>query len=212
MNRHLNVELLDYLQQNKKYGQTSWPFQIDKTEPWAYMDDVFTPEQCNTIIEVGKNQCLERAITGGSGQQVSDDKIRKSRTSWLSPAEGNEWIFQKITDVAITLNERFFKFDLWGLAEGIQFTEYQAPGGHYKPHIDSMYNGKIRKLSISVQLSNPDTYDGGDFVLNNGDEICLPRKQGIALAFPSYSLHGIKPVTNGTRYSLVAWITGPAFK
>lgn len=212
MARHHKVELLDYLQQNKKYGQSSWPFVVDKTEPWAYMDDVFTPAQCQTIIQIGKNQCLDRAVTGGAGKQISDDEIRKSRTSWLSPAEGNEWIFQKMTDVVMNLNERFFKFDLWGFAEGIQFTEYQSPGGHYKPHIDSMYNGKIRKLSISVQLTDPNAYKGGDFVLNNGDEVYLPRKQGTALVFPSYSLHGVKPVTEGIRYSLVAWITGPAFK
>ena len=40
----------------------------------------------------------------------------------------------------------------------------------------------------------------------------MSRKQGTAIAFPSYVLHGVKPVTTGTRYSLVAWITGPEFK
>jgi len=212
LNRHLEVKLLDYLQKDKQHGQTIWPFHVDKIEPWAYLNAAFTPAQCKTIIEIGKNQTLDTAITGGSGNQVQDDAIRKSRTSWISPANGNEWIFQRMTDVVMNLNEQFFKFDLWGFGEGFQFTEYQSPGGHYKPHIDCMYNGRIRKLSVVCQLTDPAEYEGGELIVNNGDEIILPKDQGTVLVFPSYSLHGVKPVTSGTRYSLVAWLTGPAFK
>jgi PKHD-type hydroxylase len=210
--RHFKPEILDYLQKEKQHGQTIWPFHTDKIEPWAFMNDTFTPAQCKTIIEIGKNQILDVAITGGFGNQVQDDKVRKSRTSWISPANGNEWIFQRMTDVVMHLNEQFFKFDLWGFGEGFQFTEYQAPGGHYKPHIDCMYNGRIRKLSVVCQLTDPNEYEGGELVVNNGNEVVLPKDQGTVLVFPSYSLHGVKPVISGTRYSLVAWLTGPAFK
>jgi PKHD-type hydroxylase len=204
--RHLQPDLLDYLQEKKKCGQASWFFQTDRIEPFAYAE-IFTPAQCKTIIQIGKNAILDTATVFNG-----DSLCRKSRTSWLSPADGNEWIFQKLTDTAMFLNDRFFKFDLLGFAEGIQFTEYESPGGKYDPHVDSMYNGKIRKLSISVQLSDENEYEGGDVICNYGNEVVMPRTQGTALAFPSYALHGVKPVTKGTRYSLVAWITGPQFK
>lgn len=207
--RHLTVNLLDYLHKEKKFGSASWLFQSDNIERFAYAQ-TFTPAQCKTIIQIGRNAILERAMIGVS--PTHDNSIRKSNTSWLSPSEGNEWIFQKLTDTAIYLNDSFFNFDLLGFAEGIQFTEYESPGGKYDPHVDSMYNGNIRKLSISVQLSDENDYEGGDVICNYGEELVMPRTQGTALAFPSYALHGVKPVTKGTRYSLVAWITGPKFK
>lgn len=210
MSRLLKVGLLDNLQKNKKYHSTTWPFQSDQIESWAYANNVFTPTQCETIIKIGKNANLQEAYTSMS--PVYDKSIRNSNVSWLSPDQGNEWIFQKMTDVVLSLNSQYFKFDLWGFAEGIQFTEYTSPGGKYNPHIDCMYKGRIRKLSISVQLSDPNDYEGGDFTINTGNEIILPREQGIGLVFPSYVLHGVKPVTSGTRYSLVAWVTGPVFK
>ena len=210
--RHLKPTLLDYLHTKKKYGQTLWCFKNDKTESFAFQDNVFTKRQCETIIKIGKNSVLEEAVVGNYADQRKDENCRKSKTSWLSPANGNEWIFQKLTDSILLLNNNFFNFDLWGLAEGIQFTEYEAPNGKYDPHIDCIHNGGIRKLSISVQLSGENDYEGGDVIINTGNEVSMSRKQGTAIAFPSYVLHGVKPVTTGTRYSLVAWITGPEFK
>lgn len=209
--RHLQPNLLDYLQEKKKYGQTSWPFKTHSIQTFAYSNEIFTPNQCKTIIQIGKNAILEKALVSNNGGS-SGETIRKSNTSWLSPSDGNEWIFQRLTDSAISLNERFFNFDLFGFAEGIQFTEYESPGGKYEPHVDCMLDGKIRKLSISVQLSEENDYEGGDVFCNYGKETVMPRTQGTMLAFPSYALHGVKPVTKGTRYSLVAWITGPQFK
>jgi PKHD-type hydroxylase len=212
MTRHHKIELLDFLHEEKNVKPSTWPFNVDNIEPWAFMQNVFTPAQCQTIITIGKNLNLEKAATGLNKNVNQNDLTRKSQTSWLSSANGNEWIFQQMTQVAQSLNQQFFNFDLWGFAEGLQFTEYQAPSDHYSWHTDNMYKGPIRKLSMSVQLSDPDDYEGGELVINNGTEMELPKAQGCAYAFPSYSLHGVKPVTKGVRYSLVAWITGPAFK
>ena len=170
--RHLQPDLLDYLQEKEISGQSSWLFTEHKIEPFVYVDKLFTPSQCKTIIQIGKNAVLDKALVGGENQD--DVSFRKSRTSWISPIYGNRWIFH--------------------------------------PHIDFMYGGKIRKLTISVQLSDENDYEGGDLVCNYGGEMILPRGQGAAIAYPSYALHGVKPVTKGTRYSLVIWITGPQFK
>jgi PKHD-type hydroxylase len=206
--RHLQPDLLDYLQEKKKYGQASWLFSTNRIEPFAYVE-TFNAAQCRTIIQIGKNATLEKS---NIASETYNESVRKSNTSWLSPSHGNEWIFQQLTQAAMFMNEKFFKFDLLGFAEGIQFVEYESPGGKYDPHVDCMYDGNIRKLSISVQLSDGNDYEGGDVTCNYGNELVMPRTQGTALAFPSYALHGVKPVTKGTRYSLVAWITGPQFK
>ena len=68
-----------------------------------------------------------------------------------------------------------------------------------------------RKLSVTVQLTNPVNYDGGDFIFTKG--IITPsqielKQQGTILIFPSFIYHKILPVTRGTRYSLVGWYEG----
>lgn len=203
----MEPKLLDCLQEKNKVGQSAWLFATDKIEPFVYVDKVFTPAQCEAIIQIGKNAILDTATVSNG-----DTLCRKSRSSWLSPEEGNKWIFQNLADTIIYINSQFFKFDILGFAEGIQFAEYKSPDGKYDPHVDCAYNEKIRKLSISVQLSDENDYEGGNFICNYGTEMVMPRTQGTVIAFPSYALHGVKPVTKGTRYSLVAWVTGPQFK
>ena len=97
----------------------------------------------------------------------------------------------------------------------VQFTAYDSEEkGFYGKHIDMMYKSNgTRKLSMSVQLSEPEDYEGGSLLLYTGEEpLTLPKSRGTALFFPSYSLHEVTPVTKGLRYSLVAWFLGPRFK
>ena len=112
-------------------------------------------------------------------------------------------------------NDKFFQFDLWGMTEGLQFTEYSAPDGQYDYHTDSMYNSNIRKLSASIQLSNPNDYEGGDLRLYNQNETIdadAIRQQGTVVMFPSFIEHQAEKVTKGKRYSLAAWWDGPCWR
>jgi PKHD-type hydroxylase len=102
---------------------------------------------------------------------------------------------------------------LFGFTEALQFTEYQAPDGHYAYHMDKVPHGTIRKLSIVVQLTDEDSYAGGDFEILDGTyPEKLPRTRGMLLMFPSYTMHKVNPVTDGIRNSLVGWISGNNFK
>ena len=122
-------------------------------------------------------------------------------------------IFEKICFVSKELNQRYFNFDIFGAIEGIQFTTYQSPSGNYGKHTDNGHGSTIRKLSISIQLSDPNSYIGGELCLyNNENPIIMPKKQGQVIMFPSYVLHEVKPVTKGERISLVVWLTGKQFK
>lgn len=189
---------------------TVWPFQLDYVEDWAYFKGAFTPEECGKIIEIGNARIIDKSRI--RGDEVAND-IRDSKNSWILPSDDSNWIFRRVTDVIVDLNSKFFKFDLYGFIEGFQFTRYDAPGGKYDQHIDRGLNTWTRKLSFTLQLSDPKDYVGGDLELYYGKEPTVPTKeQGFVTVFPSYVLHRVTPVTKGTRYSLVAWITGPSFK
>jgi PKHD-type hydroxylase len=195
----------------------AWPFIMDTTEYWAYWDNVFTPEECQQIIALGNSKIAEEASfiknTSEGQEQLKADNIRDSDIVWLYAADNMSWAFSRLTDIITSINSQYFNFDLFGFVEGFQFTRYDAPAGNYGKHIDKVFQGPIRKLSITIQLSDPDDYEGGDLLLHYGfDPITAPREQAKLVAFPSYMLHEVTPVTKGTRYSLVAWITGAPFK
>jgi PKHD-type hydroxylase len=95
-------------------------------------------------------------------------------------------------------------------------------------------NGTVRKISCSIQLTYPREYEGGEFELMVGDNtesedkkndlkgdgffdikpLPLPhfREKGSAMFFPSFTYHRVKPVTKGTRRSLVVWFRGPKWQ
>ena len=201
----LNVQVPDL-----EEGAGSWQFEIEQLNPWAWREQVFTPDECDSIIHLAERKGLRRGRVSGRGDYQKD---RLSDIRFLFPDDTTIWMFQRVTEEIMDLNQQFFGFDVTGLAEGIQFTRYTAPGENYDWHVDATYQQARRKLSFSVLLSDPDEYQGGDFQVMLGREpATLPRERGTMLAFPSYVVHRVTPVTEGTRYSLVAWITGPAFR
>lgn len=189
----------------------SWAFEVEKLNAWAYWDQAFTPEECQQIIDYA-NQ-FEKRNAGISSEGELNPEIRESQIVWITPDAEISWAYRRLTDIIMKLNADYFRFDLFGFIEGFQFTEYNAPSGHYGKHVDSMYNGTVRKLSFVLQLSDPKDYEGGELQIHLSDtpEI-MKKEQGTLIAFPSPTLHEVTPVTEGRRYSLVGWITGKPFK
>lgn len=187
---------------------TTWAFNLDQINLYAFWEDFLSKEECKKIIKIAKNQ---KFLEGKVSNNVKN--VRKSNVTWLYPNEELEWLFRRITDVVINLNERFYKFDLYGIVEGFQFTNYKAPDGKYDKHVDRSFNGGIRKLSVSIQLTDPKEYEGGELKLHESSTpTIMSKKQGTLILFPSFVLHEVTPVTKGERNSLVAWITGKNFK
>jgi PKHD-type hydroxylase len=110
-------------------------------------------------------------------------------------------------------NTRHWQFDLSGIFAPVQVLRY-GQDHHFAWHVDA--GGGVtsdRKISFTLQLSAPDAYVGGELELMAGHMPTeLPRDQGIALLFPSYVLHRVRPVTNGERWALVGWVQGPPFR
>tara|TARA_R100001509_G_C4877167_1_gene218920 strand:+ start:1627 stop:2217 length:591 start_codon:yes stop_codon:yes gene_type:complete len=191
------------------FNNSSWPFKLDEICLYAFWEKAFSKEECLNIIDIAKKRGLVRGKTAG---EESND-IRDSEVSWLFPNDDMVWAFQHCTDLITDLNKRFFNFDLYGLSEGFQFTNYKAPGGKYGKHIDRGFKTVVRKLSLSIQLTDPSEYEGGELYLYENDErVLMDKKQGTLIVFPSYVLHEVTPVTKGERNSLVSWVTGPPFK
>lgn len=191
----------------------AWLLDVDTVENWAYSENVFTPEECEKIIRIGKAKIPKKAsVLNHDLEKSIVNNIRKSKVSWLNEKDEIDWLYQRLTNTVNTLNKQFFGFDLYGFCEDIQFTEYTTPGGHYKEHTDKIWNGPIRKLSIVVQLTDPKKYKGGELEINTGSSSIANKGQGTIILFPSYVMHKVTPLTKGTRHSLVAWIAGKNFK
>lgn len=190
---------------------TFYPLEYDKVENWAFWENALSKDDCENLVKQIYAEGLETALVG---IEHIDLTVRDSKIKMLFPRDHWE-LFDRITQVVKSLNNQFFNFDLFGVAEGLQFTHYSEPGGHYICHIDKSYMSVTRKLSITIQLTDPDEYEGGDlelFVTDFDNPIKVPRSQGTLIAFPSYVMHRVSPVTKGTRNSLVCWFTGNNFK
>ena len=162
------------------------------------------------------NNIINTATTVG-GLNVD---TRTSRVKWV-PQENNwAWLYEKLADYAQQANDHLWNFNLHTLPEQIQYTEYLgSKNGKYEWHQD-IGPGMLswRKVSITVQLSEPDEYEGGDLQIFQGGEykdqnfINAPRKAGCVFIFPSYMLHRVTPVTKGIRKSFVLWSGGGHYK
>ena len=204
--RRKNTQQLGIKEDTKTFN---WRFELDKIHDYAFWDNFLSKEECEKIITLGKSKNLLK----GNVLNKKLTKVRKSNVSWLAPSDNLDWLYRKLTDSIVSLNKRFFNFDLIGIEEGLQFTNYNAPSGKYDYHVDRAYNFQIRKLSATIQLSNPNDYEGGNLELLNGTKpIPMKKDQGRLIVFPSFILHRVTPITKGERNSLVSWITGPHFK
>ncbi len=189
-----------------------WSLKNDSLEEYRYLESIFSPEEIRNIIKVGWSYVKAESKTG-DGEGFS--AIRKSKNSWIPPSEISNWIYERIQAAVVEVNKHF-EFDLHSL-ENLQFTEYNSEyKGHYHRHIDkfptAVSPNSHRKLSFSIQLSDPNSYSGGDLIIYNGTQMVANKNMGTINFFPSYTLHEVTPVTEGTRYSLVGWCSGPRFR
>lgn len=187
----------------------------DHQNQFYYYHNLFCDEDLNKIITIGQNLKQEQGVLGGETSPDELEKIRKSTISWVPINDYTEWIYRKLTDCILEMNQKYLKYDLDKI-ERLQFTRYDGNlKGFYKPHLD-MNNWNIppnRKLSFVLQLSDPSDYEGGDLNLHFGPEKTTVKKErGLITFFPSSLLHECTEVTGGTRFVIVGWVYGPPFR
>jgi PKHD-type hydroxylase len=209
-----------------------------------YFTSAIPPRICDMIVQYGKAE-KERevlALTGDFGRdrdlkkapltKKEVENLKKKRDSnivWMN----DRWIYKEIQPYVNQANQNAgWNFE-WDWSESCQFTKYKK-GQYYDWHCDSWdkpyveegpTKGKIRKLSMTCQLTEGSEYEGGEleFDFKNYDphmrdeskhriqcKEILPK--GSIIVFPSFVWHRVKPVTKGVRYSLVVWNLGYPFK
>jgi PKHD-type hydroxylase len=173
--------------------------------------DCFSEEELGWIGNLQKLYEVQKASTG-----FGDDEntTRKSDIKWLYFDEKTKWLYSRLANISMLANKETWQFDITSILDSIQYTQYYDDGGHYDWHTDNgPYPMNTRKISITVQLSDPNDYEGGVLELNVGNTIVqMPKEKGCAVLFPSYMLHRVTPVTKGIRKSLVLWVGGTTFK
>lgn len=178
---------------------------------YYFFEKGFSEEEIEWISNLEKLFNYSEAVTIGNGLNES---VRKSRIKWIHQTDESAWVYRRILEMISEANEALWGFQINGVNDSIQFTEYHGDGGHYDWHMD-IGPGSInhRKVSVVVQLSDPSEYEGGDLLLwNGGEPKVAPKGKGNVIIFPSYLMHKVTPTYNGTRKSLVLWAGGGSFK
>ena len=186
------------------------------TEPkWkSYMVEtttpIFTPKQCQMIINAGRSEPKQNASVGGrEGKSGIDTETRTSHISWI-PFSKTPEMYKDIEKVMKTTNGNHFGFDGMQITEQAQYTEYPE-GGFYDWHVDNdidcHHEPPVRKISMTLLLSPENEFEGGDLeLIKEGQPAKL--KQGHAIFFASFIRHRVTPVIRGNRKSLVMWFGG----
>jgi PKHD-type hydroxylase len=187
------------------------PEHIDQTQ-YYWFEQGLTEEDIQWILDKSeKYNSLDGTIIGN--EEEVETSVRKSKIKWLPNNTDFAWLYDKIALMATEANQ-IWGFDLHSIIDDIQFTEYETGGGHYDWHIDiGPKTISHRKISIVIQLSDPEDYEGGDLELMPGNySFAVPKKKGAVVLFPSFILHRVTPVTSGLRRSAVLWVGGSHYK
>jgi PKHD-type hydroxylase len=174
---------------------------------------IFTPEQCQLIINAGQSEPRESGQVGGGQNGVIDTKVRTSHISWI-PFNKMPEMYKTLETTMKQTNGNHFGFEGMQITEPAQYTEYPE-GGFYNWHMDSDVNFKheppVRKISMTCLLSHESEFEGGGLELMDEGKVVRP-KQGQAIFFASFIRHRVVPITKGVRKSLVMWFGGTPFK
>jgi PKHD-type hydroxylase len=171
----------------------------------------FTEEELDKLERYCDALPLNKAALAGLDRGGRYDHVRRTRVATIVQTPEIVWFYDRLVAICRRLN-RDYRFELTDFSEPPQYLVYRDDeNGHFDWHVDHGTQPP-RKLSLTLQLTDPSRYEGGELQLNGGNIVCAPRDRGAAIAFPSYTVHRVTPVTAGTRKSIVAWITGPGFK
>jgi len=195
---------------------TSYAFNQAENSPQDYywFQNAFSEEELTRLYDLLESLQYQDATTiGNQDEKISE--VRSSKIKWIPQTNNWQWLYQKLFNMIEEANGTLWNFDLFGTNEFIQYTEYLASDqGHYDWHQDIGPGGpSLRKVSLVVQLTDAEEYEGGDLQIWPGGNIwTVPKGKGNVAIFPSYMMHRVTPMTSGVRKSLVLWAGGQHYK
>ena len=181
-----------------------------------WTDNIKGVDTTLTVSDI-QDKCDSLVMTEGKvGLPPRPSKLRNSTVAFLHPSTSQD-VFGLMWHLASKTNKHVFGFDIESV-DDIQYGEYNK-NGKYDWHVDTNWTNPDsvyhRKISIVIQLSDSNEYEGGDFEIDDmdwGDWTKGVREKGTIIVFPSFLRHRVTPITKGTRKSLIAWIDGVAFR
>jgi len=183
---------------------------------FAVTRECFTAEETALICAVG-----DANLVDGSSDYTGVS--RSSQVCMMSPSHKEGWLFNRLWAILEEHNKKFYDYEL-DYIQPLQYSVYSSDSnGHYEWHqdwgsavFDTARPEICRKLSFTLQLSDPKDYEGGRLEINYGQDYATESgfymEQGTLISFPSFMLHRVTPVARGVRKSLVGWCVGPDYK
>lgn len=231
--------------------------QMPKMYNWGHaliVEQLIPPSECNAFMQyMERHGEFDDSRTGQEGiteltpeqqekleKESRNKKIRSCEVAWVQPPEPSHYTAAIINLLHQTMtghSQSTLGYDVHRM-EPLQYTKYtyhedNEIKDHYDWHIDSYLHSRPtpfdRKVSISVQLSDPRDYDGCGLHIQHPPRIIemgtdkeitttyeeiyeIMKQQGTAIIFPSILAHMVSPITRGTRCALVGWLQGPKFR
>jgi PKHD-type hydroxylase len=225
------------IDENKRLGRDVRGSTFDNLEKQDNIQKKST--ELNTLSDLMKNK----------NDNIRDNYfIRDSEISWLTDQWLYDLILPFVKEANNLAHWKFdiecfenFQFTVYNSPGG--FYGWHKDGGSdhfakYKRHIDGITTldsfgkiksdhiendeliiGKVRKLSLTLNLSDDNEYEGGNLMFDFGKheypqfyECKEIRPKGSLVVFPSFTPHCVTPVTKGIRKSLVLWCLGKPFR
>ena len=195
-----------------------------------YYPTYFTDEKIEAIHEMIRRggYKFEKGGTGSDRENVDQHYSNNRDIAYVPGDQNSWWLYNELEKCVIEANVRMFQFDIQYVTDPLHYVIYPTPnqpdktgqtrsaGGYLDWHMDiGLGEVNRRKLATTVQLSDANDYEGGDFqVWYGGSEnfITLPREKGDVLIMPTFYLHNITPITKGERRALVYWTGGEPFR
>lgn len=182
---------------------------------------LLTPDECDALLA----ELDGAAWTDGPIELPADARGIATEIRRCAIVEVRQpSLLERLEVFVRAINDGLFGFALDGFhaADPVAAMRY-GPGGHFAWHLDNATAGAAtRKLSFTVQLTDPAAYEGGDLELamyapafgGAGQDAYRAqiRQRGAITIFPAFHLHRVSPVTAGTRTALVGWLHGPRFR
>lgn len=167
---------------------------------------LLAPSECDEVQSAVAT--LEREPARVEGRV---DGTRQGSVAWIEPSSATQWLYDRIGAFA-RFSAGQAGLDVNELGAPLQVALY-GPGSRFDWHIDTgRMENRFRKVTVSVQLSAPGEYEGGDLDLVGHRPGLYWRMRGSAVAFASILGHRVTPITRGQRVALVGWMEGPPYR
>lgn len=185
---------------------------------YYYYKNVFNDQMIKELEDmVFTNYKFSKGKTGIAELGTDTDSYQTNNRdiAYITPMPYSKWLYDLLFPLALEANEKLFHFDIDIVTDPIHYVIYPEDGGHLDWHMDTgAYGVNKRKIAMTVQLSDPSEYEGGEFEIWFGgkESVVVPREKGDVICFPAFCMHRVRPITKGQRKCLVFWTGGRPFR